>query len=50
MIEENPQQVEKVSSNPKIMGWFVGQVMKASNGKADPKVANQLVAKKLSIN
>ena len=49
IIEENPQQVEKVSSNPKIMGWFVGQVMKASNGKADPKVANQLVAKKLGI-
>tara|TARA_B100000902_G_scaffold392415_1_gene444782 strand:- start:762 stop:1412 length:651 start_codon:yes stop_codon:yes gene_type:complete len=50
IIEENPQQVEKVSSNPKIMGWFVGQVMKASNGKANPKVANQLVAKKLGIN
>ena len=33
--------------NPKILGWFVGQVMKESKGKANPKLTNQLVAKKL---
>ena len=48
IILNNPQQVEKVASNPKVIGWFVGQVMKASNGKANPKVANELVAKKLA--
>ena len=31
--------------NPKILGWFVGQVMKESKGKANPKLTNQLVAK-----
>ena len=31
----------------KILGWFVGQVMKESKGKANPKLTNQLVAKKL---
>jgi len=50
IINENPHQVEKVASNPKILGWFVGQVMKASDGKANPKVTNELVAKKLGIN
>ena len=48
IILNNPQQVEKVASNPKVMGWFVGQIMKASHGKANPKVANELVAKKLA--
>ena len=33
--------------NPKILGWFVGQVMKESKGKANPKLTNQLIAKKL---
>ena len=44
----NPAQVEKAKENPKLAGWFVGQVMKATGGKANPKVVNQFVSKKLS--
>ncbi|MGR3758731.1 Asp-tRNA(Asn)/Glu-tRNA(Gln) amidotransferase subunit GatB [Roseobacteraceae bacterium NS-SX3] len=47
IIAANPAQVEKAKVNPKLAGWFVGQVMKATGGKANPKAVNQLVAKKL---
>ena len=50
IIAANPAQVEKARENPKLAGWFVGQVMKATGGKANPKAVNQLVAKKLSGN
>lgn len=48
IIADNPAQVEKARENPKLAGWFVGQVMKATGGKANPKAVNQLVAQKLS--
>lgn len=48
IIAENPAQVEKAKANPKLAGWFVGQVMKETGGKANPKVVNQLVAQKLA--
>ncbi len=47
IIADNPAQVEKAKANPKLAGWFVGQVMKATGGKANPKAVNQLVGKKL---
>ncbi len=47
VIAENPAQVEKAKVNPKLAGWFVGQVMKATGGKANPKAVNEIVAKKL---
>lgn len=47
IIAANPAQVEKAKVNPKLAGWFVGQVMKATGGKANPKAVNELVAKKL---
>jgi aspartyl-tRNA(Asn)/glutamyl-tRNA(Gln) amidotransferase subunit B len=47
IIAANPAQVEKAKENPKLAGWFVGQVMKATGGKANPKAVNQLVAQKL---
>ncbi|SDL87517.1 Asp-tRNA(Asn)/Glu-tRNA(Gln) amidotransferase subunit GatB [Aliiruegeria lutimaris] len=47
IIEANPSQVEKAKVNPKLAGWFVGQVMKATGGKANPKAVNEIVAKKL---
>ena len=43
----NPEQVEKAKENPKLAGWFVGQVIKAMGGKANPKAVNQLIAQKL---
>ncbi len=48
IIADNPAQVEKAKANPKLAGWFVGQVMKATGGKANPKAVNQLVAQKLA--
>jgi len=47
IIANNPAQVEKARANPKLAGWFVGQVMKATGGKANPKAVNQIVAQKL---
>jgi aspartyl-tRNA(Asn)/glutamyl-tRNA(Gln) amidotransferase subunit B len=49
IIAENPAQVEKAKANPKVAGWFVGQVMKATGGKANPKAVNEIVAKKLGL-
>ena len=47
IILANPDQVAKARANPKLAGWFVGQVMKAMGGKANPKAVNELIAKKL---
>ncbi|MEY8840206.1 Asp-tRNA(Asn)/Glu-tRNA(Gln) amidotransferase subunit GatB, partial [Cribrihabitans sp. XS_ASV171] len=49
IIAANPAQVEKAQSNPKLAGWFVGQVMKATGGKANPKAVNEIVAAKLGL-
>ncbi|MCA1335286.1 Asp-tRNA(Asn)/Glu-tRNA(Gln) amidotransferase subunit GatB [Pseudooceanicola marinus] len=49
VIAANPQQVEKAHQNPKLAGWFVGQVMKATGGKANPKAVNEIVAAKLGL-
>ena len=48
IIIENPDQVEAVKQKPKLMGWFVGQVMKETNGKANPKLVNDLLNDKLN--
>jgi len=48
IIADNPDQVAKAKLNPKLAGWFVGQVMKATGGKANPKAVNQIVAAKLA--
>ena len=48
IIAKNPDNVAKFKSgNTKLLGFFVGQVLKATNGKANPKVVNELVAQKL---
>ena len=49
IIAANPAQVEKAKQNPKLAGWFVGQVMKATGGKANPAAVNQIVAGKLGL-
>ena len=48
IMAANPAQVEKAKENPKLAGWFVGQVMKATGGKANPKAVNEIIAKKLN--
>ncbi|ARC90470.1 Asp-tRNA(Asn)/Glu-tRNA(Gln) amidotransferase subunit GatB [Rhodovulum sp. MB263] len=47
IIAANPAQVEKAKANPKLAGWFVGQVLKATGGKANPQAVNEIVARKL---
>ena len=49
IIAANPDQVEKAKVNPKLAGWFVGQVIKATGGKANPAAVNALVAAKLGL-
>ncbi len=46
-VSKNPDKVADAKSNPKAIGWFVGQVMKASGGKANPQTVNELLRKKL---
>ena len=48
LIVANPKQVEQYRAGKRtIIGFFVGQVMKASKGQANPQVVNELLAKKL---
>ncbi len=49
VIRDNPAQVEKARANPKLAGWFVGQVMKATGGKANPAAVNALVNARLGL-
>ncbi len=49
IIAGNPAQVEKARANPKLVGWFVGQVMKATGGKANPAMVNDIVVGKLGL-
>ena len=49
IIAENPEQAAAVKEKPKSMGWFVGQVMKASGGKANPQAVNEILKQKLGL-
>ncbi|HEY8874736.1 MAG TPA: Asp-tRNA(Asn)/Glu-tRNA(Gln) amidotransferase GatCAB subunit B, partial [Stellaceae bacterium] len=47
-LAAHPAQVAQYATNPKVLGFFVGQVMKATGGKANPGVVNDLLRKKLT--
>jgi len=49
VISANPDKVEQAKLKPTLAGWFVGQVMKATGGKANPQAVNELVKAKLGI-
>jgi aspartyl-tRNA(Asn)/glutamyl-tRNA(Gln) amidotransferase subunit B len=49
IIAANPVQVAQVKEKPKTFGWFVGQAMKASGGKANPQAVNEILKKKLGV-
>jgi len=49
IIAKNADKVADAKTNPKAIGWFVGQVMKASAGKANPQAVNELLKTKLGI-
>ena len=49
IIEKNPKQLNQYKSGKdKLFGFFVGQVMKETQGSADPKVVNEILRKKLN--
>lgn len=49
IIAANPDKVEQVKAKPTMLGWFVGQVMKQTGGKANPQAVNELLKGKLGI-
>ncbi len=49
VIAANPDKVEAVKAKPSMIGWFVGQVMKASGGKANPQAVNEILKAKLGL-
>ena len=49
IVAANPDKVGDAKTNPKAIGWFVGQVMKASGGKANPQAVNDLLKKRLGL-
>jgi len=49
IIAANPDQVAKVQAKPTLIGWFVGQAMKASGGKANPQALNEILKQKLGL-
>jgi len=49
IVAANPDKVADVRTNPKAVGWFVGQVMKLSGGKANPQAVNDLLKRKIGI-
>ncbi|MDR1828532.1 MAG: Asp-tRNA(Asn)/Glu-tRNA(Gln) amidotransferase subunit GatB [Methylobacteriaceae bacterium] len=49
IIAANPDKVEQAKAKPTLLGWFVGQVMKATGGKANPQAVNALLRQKLGI-
>ncbi|MEM9048960.1 MAG: Asp-tRNA(Asn)/Glu-tRNA(Gln) amidotransferase subunit GatB [Pseudomonadota bacterium] len=49
VLADNPQKVEQAKAKPAMAGWFVGQVMKATGGKANPQAVQARVKAKLGI-
>jgi len=49
LIAANPDRAEKVKVKPQTLGWFVGQVMKATGGKANPQAVNEILKTKLGV-
>ena len=49
IVGQNADKVAQAQNNPKLIGWFVGQVMKASGGKANPQTVNELLKRKLGL-
>src|ERR1700680_2757787 len=49
VIAANPDKVEAAKAKPTLLGWFVGQVMKETGGKANPQAVNDLLKKRLGI-
>jgi aspartyl-tRNA(Asn)/glutamyl-tRNA(Gln) amidotransferase subunit B len=49
IIAANPDKVQQAKAKPTMLGWFVGQVMKETAGKANPQTVNALLKTKLGL-
>jgi aspartyl-tRNA(Asn)/glutamyl-tRNA(Gln) amidotransferase subunit B len=49
IVAKNPDKVSQAKTKPAMIGWFVGQVMRASGGKANPQTVNDLLQQKLGL-
>jgi len=49
IISANPDKVQQVRAKPTMLGWFVGQVMKSTGGKANPQAVNEILKAKLGL-
>lgn len=49
IVAANPDKVAQAKAKPSMLGWFVGQVMKTTGGKANPAAVNEILRKKLEI-
>ncbi|HEY0328879.1 MAG TPA: Asp-tRNA(Asn)/Glu-tRNA(Gln) amidotransferase subunit GatB [Rhodopseudomonas sp.] len=49
IVNANPDKVAQAQAKPALIGWFVGQVMKSSGGKANPQTVNELLKRKLGL-
>lgn len=49
VIAANPAKVEEVKAKPKLIGWFVGQVMKETGGRANPQAVNDVLKARLGL-
>ena len=49
IIAANPDKVAQANAKPTMLGWFVGQVMKSTGGKANPQAVNDMLKQKLGV-
>jgi aspartyl-tRNA(Asn)/glutamyl-tRNA(Gln) amidotransferase subunit B len=49
IVAVNPDKAAQAKEKPAVIGWFVGQVMKSSGGKANPQAVNELLRRKLGL-
>ncbi|HSP63084.1 MAG TPA: hypothetical protein VLQ90_08900, partial [Pyrinomonadaceae bacterium] len=49
IIAANPDKVAQAKAKPAMIGWFVGQVMKSSGGKANPQAVNDVLKSRLGV-
>ena len=49
IIAANPDKAEAVKAKPQAIGWFVGQIMKETGGKANPAAVNEILKRKLGV-
>ena len=49
IVSAHPDKVEQARAKPAAVGWFIGQIMKASGGKANPQAVNEILKAKLGL-